>query len=43
MRRRIILIAVTAVLLAGAVIIEKHCALPTWQLLLVYLIPHLLV
>ena len=43
MRRRIILIAVTPVLLAGAVIIEKHCALPTWQLLLVYLIPYLLV
>ena len=43
MRRRIILIAVTAVLLAGAVIIEKHCALPTWQLLLVYLIPYMLV
>ena len=43
MRRRIILIAVTAVLLAGAVIIEKHCALPTWQLLLVYLIPYLLI
>lgn len=43
MRQRIILIAVTAVLLAGAVIIEKHCALPTWQLLLVYLIPYLLV
>lgn len=43
MRRRIIIIAVTAVLLAGAVIIEKHCALPTWQLLLVYLIPYLLV
>lgn len=43
MRQRIIIIAVTAVLLAGAVIIEKHCALPTWQLLLVYLIPYLLV
>ena len=43
MRRRIIIIAVTAVLLAGAVIIEKHCALPTWQLLLVYLIPYLLI
>ena len=43
MRRRIILIAVTAVLLAGAVIIEKHCTLPTWQLLLVYLIPYMLV
>ena len=43
MRRRIILIAASAVLLAGAVLIEKHCPLPTWQLLLVYLIPYLLV
>ena len=43
MRRRIILITASAVLLAGAVLIEKHCTLPTWQLLLVYLIPYLLV
>lgn len=43
MRRRIILIAASAVLLAGAVLIEKHCTLPTWQLLLVYLIPYMLV
>ena len=43
MKRRIILIAASAVLLAGAVLIEKHCTLPTWQLLLVYLIPYLLV
>ena len=43
MRLRIILIAASAVLLAGAVLIEKHCTLPTWQLLLVYLIPYLLV
>ena len=43
MRRRIILIAASAVLLAGAVLIEKHCTLPTWQLLLVYLLPYLLV
>ena len=43
MRRRIILIAASAVLLAGAVLIEQHCTLPTWQLLLVYLIPYLLV
>ena len=43
MRRRIILIAASAVLLAGAALIEKHCTLPTWQLLLVYLIPYLLV
>ena len=43
MRRRIILIAASAVLLTGAVLIEKHCTLPTWQLLLVYLIPYMLV
>ena len=33
----------TAVLLAVAVIIEHTWALPTWQLLLIYLIPYLLV
>lgn len=43
MKGRIALIAVTAVLLAAAVIIEKHCGLTTWQLLLVYLVPYLLV
>ena len=30
-------------LLIAAVIIEKNCQLPTWQLLLVYLVPYLLV
>ena len=43
MKGRIALIAVTAVLLAAAAIIEKHCGLTTWQLLLVYLVPYLLV
>ena len=43
MKDRIALIAATAVLLAAAVIIEKHCGLATWQLLLVYLVPYLLV
>lgn len=43
MRKRIMLIAVTALLLVGAVCIEKYWQLPTWQLLLVYLIPYLLI
>lgn len=30
-------------LLAGAVLIEKRCQLATWQLLLVYLVPYLLI
>ena len=37
------LIGVTIVLLIAAVIIEKNCQLATWQLLLVYLVPYLLV
>ena len=36
-------IAVTVVLLVAAVIIEKRCDLPTWQLLLIYLIPYLII
>lgn len=39
---KIILILLTALLLAGAIIIEKKTALPTGQLLLVYLTPYLL-
>ena len=42
-RHKLILIAVTAVLLAAAVFIEKKCNLATWQLLLVYLVPYLLI
>ncbi len=37
------LIAATTVLLIGAFIIEKTLSLPTWQLLLVYLIPYLII
>ncbi len=42
-KRQIWLIAVTVVLLIGAVIIEKTLSLATWQLLLVYLVPYLLI
>ena len=43
LKKSLILIAITAVLLVGAVIIEKTCNLTTWQLLLVYLVPYLLI
>jgi len=43
LKKSLILIAVTAVLLAVAVFIEKTCNLPTWQLLLIYLVPYLLI
>ena len=43
MKGKIILIAVTALLLIAAVLIEKYCTLATWQLLLVYLVPYLLI
>ena len=42
-RNRIMLIVITALLLVGAIWIEKYWQLPTWQLLLIYLIPYLLV
>ena len=43
LKQKLILIAVTAVLLVAAVLIEKKCNLATWQLLLVYLVPYLLI
>ncbi|MBR4228785.1 MAG: cadmium-translocating P-type ATPase [Bacteroidales bacterium] len=43
MKKQIILIACTAVLLGIAVLIEKKCNLATWQLLLIYLIPYLII
>ena len=43
MKNRITVICLTALLLAGAVFIEKTCDLPTWQMLLVYLVPYLLI
>lgn len=43
MKNRITVICLTALLLAGAVFIEKNCDLPTWQMLLIYLVPYLLI
>jgi len=43
LKSKLWLIGITAVLLAGAVLIEKRCQLATWQLLLVYLVPYLLI
>ena len=42
-RRTVIRIAVAAVLLAVAVIVEKHTQWATWQYLLLYLVPYLTV
>ena len=42
-RTRLCLIAITVVLLLGAVAIEKTLSLPTWQLLLVYLVPYFII
>ena len=38
LKGKIILISVTIVLLIGAVLIEKNFNLPTWQLLIIYLV-----
>ena len=43
LKSKIALIVATAVLLVGAVLIEKNFELETWQLLLVYLVPYLLI
>jgi len=43
LKSQIIKIAVTVALLIAAVVIEKRCDLPTWQLLLIYLVPYLLI
>ncbi len=43
LKGQVFLIATTAVLLAVAVAVEKSCDLATWQLLLVYLVPYLLI
>lgn len=42
-KRSLLLIVLTTLLLIGAVVVEKYCGLPTWQLLLVYLVPYLLI
>ena len=43
LKSKLILIGVTVILLITAVFIEKEYSLATWQLLLVYLIPYLLI
>ncbi|MBQ7510738.1 MAG: cadmium-translocating P-type ATPase [Prevotella sp.] len=43
MKSKIVLIALTVVLTAGAMMIEHYGSLSTWQLLLVYLIPYLII
>ena len=42
MKRQIATIVVAALLLVVAVFVEHHYSLPTWQLLLVYLVPYLI-
>ncbi|WP_418850134.1 heavy metal translocating P-type ATPase [Prevotella sp.] len=43
MRGKLLLIAATVFLLIAAVIVEHNTSLATWQLLLVYLVPYLLI
>lgn len=43
MKSKIVVLMLTCVLLAVAVWVEKMCHLATWQLLLVYIVPYLLV
>ena len=43
MKGQLLTIGITVVLLIAAVIIEKTCQLPTWQLLIVYLVPYLII
>ena len=43
MKKKLIRIILTAVLLVGAWLVEHFAALPMWQVLLVYLVPYLVV
>ena len=43
MKKKLIRIILTAVLLAGAWLVEHFAALPKWQVLLVYLVPYLVI
>ena len=43
LKKQIWLISITIVLLIAAVLVEKNLNLATWQLLLVYLVPYLLI
>lgn len=41
-RGKVLQIVMSALLLVGAVVVEKNCALSVWQLLLIYMVPYLL-
>lgn len=43
MNKKLLRVIATAILLIGAVVVEKTMQLPTWQMLIVYLIPYLLI
>ena len=43
MKSKILLIIATVILLIAAVVIEHTASLPTWQLLIIYLVPYLLI
>ena len=43
LRGKLLLIAATVLLLIGAVVVEHNTSLATWQLLIVYLVPYLLI
>ena len=43
MKKKLLRIILTAVLLAGAWLVEHFSALPMWQVLLVYLVPYLVI
>lgn len=42
-RGKVLQIVLSALLLVGAVVVEKNCAFSVWQLLLIYMVPYLLV
>lgn len=42
-KKNLIIIIISVLLLCGAIWVEKHFSLTTWQLLLVYLVPYLLI
>ena len=42
MKRQLFIIALAAILLVVAVVVEHTCSLPTWQMLLIYLVPYLI-
>ena len=43
MKKKVIRVILTSVLLLLAWIVERNCNLPTWQMLVVYLVPYLLI